>query len=256
MDLELKGKKALVLGSSAGMGRAIATGLAAEGADVMITGRNQARVAEVAAECGSSAFAIGDLTEEGVAERFVSEALSHLGGLDILIGNTGGGTTGGISHVSMEDVQRGYESMLRPQLAAAKAAIPALRENGQGRMIFLTARSVLEASPELALSSVFRSGVAAAARSMAIELAPHVTVNVVVPGQVDTGALERFEKAHAALEGLDEDEVRLSHLKAIPMGRLGTAEEIANVILFLASARASYVTGATIRVDGGLSRAF
>src|SRR5690606_36021725 len=108
----------------------------------------------------------------------------------------------------------------------------------------------------LALSSVFRSGVHAAARSLALELAPAATVNVVVTGQFDTPALERFEAAKAAAEGRTTDEVRREHVEAIPLGRLGDPREMADVVTFLCSARASYVTGTAIRVDGGSITAF
>lgn len=156
----------------------------------------------------------------------------------------------------MAEVQQGFERMLLPQLATIMAAIPALRRSGSGRIIVLAARSVLEASPELALSSVFRSGVAAAARSLAIELAPDVTVNVVVPGQFDTGALRRFEEFTADAESTSPEEVRKGLLAAIPLGRFGRPEEIADLVAFLAGSGASYLTGATIRIDGGLTRGF
>ncbi len=256
MDLGLAGKRALVLGSSSGMGRAIAGGLAAEGARVVVTGRDEERLSAVAGSMGAAGSIAADLTTDDGAARVVAGALDALGGLDIFVGNTGGGKPGGLVDGGFEAVGGGYRAMLLPQLRAAQAAIPALRRTGDGRMVFLTARSVLEASPDLALSSVFRSGVAAAARSLAIELAPDVTVNVVVPGQFDTGALARFEAARARAEDRTVEEVREDHVAAIPMGRLGRAEEIADLVLFLVSARAGYITGATFRIDGGLTRGF
>ncbi len=149
-----------------------------------------------------------------------------------------------------------YRSMLRPVLEISRAAAPLVCAGGRGRLVYLTARSVVEASPALALSSVFRSGVHAAARSLAIELAPRATVNVVVTGQFDTPALGRFEAARARLEGVDPAAVRAEHLGHIPMGRFGAAEELADVVTFLCSARASYVTGTALRVDGGSVRGF
>jgi NAD(P)-dependent dehydrogenase (short-subunit alcohol dehydrogenase family) len=120
-------------------------------------------------------------------------------------------------------------------------------------MVFVTARSVLEPSTELALSSVFRSGVAAAARSLALELAPNVLVNVVVPGRFDTPAYHRFRAWLASEQGTSEAAVTARHLSAIPIGRLGRADELADVVTFLCSPRASYITGSVIRVDGGAS---
>lgn len=256
MDLRLDTKRALVLGSSGGMGRAIAITLATEGAAVVVTGRNEERVHAVSAEVGAVEAIVGDLTEEGIAEHVVATAITALGGLDIFVGNTGGGQPGGLVDGGFDGVEHGFRAMLLPQLLAAQAAIPTLQAGGSGSMVFLTARSVLEASPDLALSSVFRSGVAAAARSLALELAPDVTVNVVVPGQFDTGALGRFEAARAASEDRTAAAIRREHIADIPLRRLGRAEEVADLVAFLVSDRARYITGATFRIDGGLTRGF
>lgn len=255
MDLGLGGRRALVLASSAGLGRAVADALAAEGASVAVSGRDPERVAAAAAEVGGPGLA-GDLTEPGVAERLVAGAIDALGGLDVLVVNTGGGAPGPLLDGDADATDAAYRSMLRPALAAARAAAKALAEGGDGRLVFLTARSVLEATPELALSSVFRSGVAAAARSLAVELAPAVLVNVVVPGQFPTGGLERFERWRASAEGGTLGEVRAAHEATIPLRRLGRPEELADVVAFLCSARASYVSGSVVRVDGGAVRGF
>lgn len=256
MDLQLSGSRALVLGSSAGMGRAIASALAVEGASVFVTGRDPERVVTAAREVGAAGSFAADLTGNDVPREIVDMAISTLGGLDILVGNAGGGRPGGLVDACLDDIHTAYETTLFPQLAVIKAAIPALRAHSRGRIVVLTARSVLEATPELALSSVFRSGVAAAARSLALELAPDVTVNIVVPGQFDTGALRRFEVASAASEAISENAIRRHHIEAIPMGRLGSADEIGDLVAFLVSPRAGYITGATIRIDGGLTRGF
>jgi NAD(P)-dependent dehydrogenase (short-subunit alcohol dehydrogenase family) len=154
------------------------------------------------------------------------------------------------------DDDASYASMLRPAIAVARRAATHLRSGGDGRLVFVTARSVLEATPELARSSVFRSGVAAAARSLALELAPDVLVNVVVPGQFDTGGLARFEAWRADEEGRQPAEVRGEHERSIPLGRVGRPEELAAVVVFVCSAAASYMTGAVLRVDGGAVRGF
>lgn len=255
MDLGLRGKRALVFGSSSGLGRAVAERLAEEGAAVVVTSRNAERAATTASGVGAVASVVGDLTEAGAGARMVAEAAAALGGLDIVVVNTGGGTPGPITATDGAD-DAAYRSMLRPALEISRAAAPLISAGGAGRLVFLTARSVVEASPELALSSVFRSGVTAAARSLALELAPHATVNVIVTGQFDTPALERFEAARAQHEGRSVAEVRAGHLASIPMGRLGTADEFADVVAFVCSARAGFVTGTLVRVDGGAVRGF
>lgn len=256
MDLGLQGRRALVLASSAGLGLATATGLVAEGCSVAVTSRDQQRAEQARDRIGAALALAGDLTEDVVAARLVDEAAAGLGGLDILVVNTGGGGVGSLLDQDDEADERAYRAMLRPALAAMRRAAPTLRQSPAGRIVVLTARSVVEASTDLALSSVFRSGVAAAARSLAVDLAPEVTVNVVVTGQFDTGALARFEAARADLEGRTPEEVRAEHIANTPMGRLGRAEELADVVVFLCSDRASFVTGTAIRVDGGAVRGF
>ena len=258
MDLGLNGRRALVFGSSSGLGKAVAATLAAEGAAVAIVSREQARADAASADTGAAVALVGDLSQPGEGARLVAAAAAALGGLDIVVVNTGGGKPGPITETDGAD-DAAYHSMLRPVLEISRAAAPHVTAGGAanpGRLVYLTARSVVEASPDLALSSVFRSGVHAAARSLALELAPAATVNVVITGQFATAALERFEAARAAREGRTTEEIRAEHVASTPVGRLGTAEEFADVVTFLCSARAGFVTGTAIRVDGGAVHGF
>lgn len=256
MDLELAGSRALVTASSEGLGLAVARQLAAEGSRVAVSGRRAERVAQVVQSLPGAVGVAGDLREEDGAAAVVRAAAEQLGGLDILVVNTGGAGPGGIVDKSPAEWDAGYAGVLRPALAMARAGIPYLRESSCGRLVFVTARSVLETTPELALSGVFRSGVAAAARVLAVELAPDILVNVVVPGQFDTGGLHRFEEYVAAHESVSPEQVRARHVAEIPLGRVGTAAEFADVVTFLCSARASFVTGSVVRVDGGAVRGY
>jgi len=214
MDLGLTDRRALVFGSTSGLGLAVAQVLAAEGARVAVSGRKADRAAAIAASLPEAIAVVGDMTTQGETIRMVNEAAERLGGLDICIVNTPGGAPGGMTEVSADDEAAAYQRMLKPALEASRAATQHLRASGDGRLVYITARSVLETSPELALSGVFRSGVAAAARSLAVELAPEVLVNVVVPGQFNTPALLRAQKAVAEAEGVPVEAVQQRHLDA------------------------------------------
>lgn len=244
MDLGIAGKVALVTGASRGLGFAAAAALAAEGCRVAICGRDTARITEAAASIGAHPI-VADMSAPDGPKRAVAKAADALGPVDILVANAGGPVPGGFLDVTEDDWEKAVQQNLMGTIRLMAAAVPGMRERGWGRIVTITSRTVREAIDGLVLSNATRAGVAGAVRTLAREVARDgVTVNNVLPGSFAT---ERLVELHGSAEAVAQ------RGKETPMGRIGEACELGAVIVFLASRQASYLTGASILVDGGES---
>ena len=258
MDLQLSGKRALVLGASKGLGRAIAEGLAREGATVVAAARNTAAITAWAAglgEAGSRVSAISlDLANFASVERLIADVVAG-GGVDILVNNSGGPPPGSAMDAKRSDWLALFETMAASLFHITQGLLPAMIERKFGRIITIASSGIEQPIPNLALSNGIRSAVMGWSKTLSAEVAKHgITVNMVLPGRIQTERVEQLDKANADRSGQALDAVKQASIAAIPVGRYGTAAEFADVAVFLASPRASYVTGAKIRIDGGATR--
>jgi 3-oxoacyl-[acyl-carrier protein] reductase len=258
MDLGLDGKRALVLSSSRGLGLGVAQALAAEGAAVMMTARSADRL-RAAAEAiniagpGRAETFVGDLAPN--VEAIYRAALEALGGVDILVANTGGPPARTALAVKPEEWTPQFEAMVVPVIRLAGLVLPGMRERGFGRILTIASSGVVQPIPNLVISNALRSSLVGWSKTLANETASDgVTVNVVLPGRIQTDRLEELDAASAKAQGKNVDEVDAAARATIPAGRYGRVEEFADVVCFLASERASYVTGSLVRVDGGAVR--
>jgi 3-oxoacyl-[acyl-carrier protein] reductase len=260
MDLQLQGRRAFVAGSSAGIGRAIAAGLLGEGADVVINGRRGERLertrAELEAAHGPRVHAIAaDVSDGEAAAQAVRDAVTRLGGLDILVTNSGGPPAGTFDKFDEAAWRAAVDLLLLSTVRLVQAALPSLTRSGAGRIVHLTSVTVKQPIHGLVLSNAVRAAVVGLAKSLSQELAgAGVTVNVIAPGIIDTDRVRELDEANAAMQQRPVADVAAERARTIPLGRMGRADEVADLIVFLCSPRASYITGTTIAVDGGLIR--
>ncbi|MEZ5176475.1 MAG: SDR family oxidoreductase [Acidimicrobiia bacterium] len=258
MDLGLTGKRALVAAASRGLGAAIARRLADEGCIVEISSRqadNAVTTAEaITADTRGVVTGCGvDVRDGSAIEAWIDDASDRFGGIDIVIPNAGGPPQQAFSSTTPDDWDAAYELTLRSAMMFARAARPHLRAGGT--MLYLTSSSVKEPIPQLALSGIFRAGVAALAKTLATEWASDdIRVNHLIPGRIATERLDELDRAAADRLGISFDDARERSESALPMGRYGQPGEFAAAAAFLVSPAASYITGATLQVDGGLLR--
>lgn len=260
MDLKLKGKVAVVAAASQGLGRAIAEALAAEGARVAICSRDKARIEAAAEAIGRATSAEvlavpADVTRPADVERFVGAAVERWGTVHIAVANAGGPPAKEFTAITLEEWRAAVELNLMSAVHLARAVLPRMRAQQWGRLLFLTSVAVRQPIDGLLLSNAVRSGVTGLAKSLANECArDNVLVNCVCPGYTRTERLEELAAKLSAQRGISRDEIVRSWTAQIPLGRLGEPRELAALVAFLASEPASYITGASIAVDGGWVR--
>jgi 3-oxoacyl-[acyl-carrier protein] reductase len=244
MDLGLNGRTALVCGASSGLGLGSAEALAREGANVSIFGRRLELLEREGERIGALAVA-GDVTSESDLEAAVARTVETYGGLDILVWNGGGPSPGSGVDVTADSIRGALELLLVPAVRLVGLCLPHLEKSPAGRIVAITSLAAKEPTPHLALSNAIRPGLTGWMKTLSKELGPKgITVNCVAPGRIDTARLKELYPADPPPEAFAE----------IPLGRWGTTKEFGDVVCFLASDRARYVTGQTLAVDGGLQR--
>ncbi len=255
MDLGLTGRCAVVCASTGGLGEAIARALAAEGASVVVSGRRGDRAREIAAELPKAVGVGVDLTSETGAAELVAAARNTFGEVDVLVLNGPGPKPGPAASVDDEGLDSAVETLLRSQLRLLGLTLPGMRSRGWGRVLAVGSSGVAAPLPGLALSNLGRSALAGYLKTLAAEVAPDgVTVNLVLPGRIATDRVAFLDEAAAVRAGTTADEVAAKSRATIPAGRYGDPAEFGAVGAFLCSELASYITGTTVRVDGGLVR--
>lgn len=240
MNLKLKNKKALVMGSSSGLGYAVAESLIQEGAEVVMCARSEYNLQAAVARLGAKAGIPCDLTIHGEATKLIEKAIEILGGLDILVTNTGGPQKGNFQDVTDSQWHQDFQSLWMSVVESLHIAIPKMKEQQYGRILMITSLAAKEPIAGLTTSNGLRAGLAGLAKSIANEVATDgITINLLLPGYTATDRLKELN--------LSDERVR----QMIPAGRLGEPQELAHLAAFLASPLAGYITGQSIAVDGG-----
>ena len=256
MDTGLQGRTAIVPGSSSGLGLAVARALAEEGANVVLVGRRGELVQKEAAKLPSAVGVEADIADPDVPARLVAEAEQRFGPVDVLVLNGGGPPPGLAADFTPEQFATAVDLLVQPHLRLVAGVLPGMRERGFGRIVAVGSSGVQQPIDGLVASNAARAALAGYLKTLAGEVATDgVTVNMVLPGRIDTDRVAVLDRAVAGRSGTTPDEQRARAEAAIPAGRYGTPEEFAAVVTFLASAAASYVTGEQVRCDGGMIRA-
>jgi len=257
MDLGLKGKNALVTASSKGIGKACAEALASEGCNVMICSRTSENLIQVADELIRNYrtdvhWFKCDLRNSVDIEELIKETFRAFGSIDIVVNNCGGPPSNHILKITEEEWNNAYQEILMSVIRISNLVIESMKKNNFGRIINITSVTVKQPIQRLVLSNSLRNAVIGYAKTLSTEVAPFgITVNNVAPGYTLTKRVYDLAVEQAKLTGKSHEEILRSYTQDIPMGRLGKPEEIGNLVAYLASEKASYITGQTIFIDGG-----
>jgi 3-oxoacyl-[acyl-carrier protein] reductase len=258
VDLGLDGKVAWVLGASSGLGRATALSMARDGAHVAISARREDElkkaVSEIESQTGARAVAVPlDVTDLEAIPEAAQRVEAELGPVEVLVSNAGGPPPGGLDAIDDETFRAAFRLTTESAWRLVNAVVPGMKERGSGVLIFLTSSSTKEIIPALMLSNTMRAAVVGLAKTLSKELGPQgIRVLCVAPGRINTARLKSLDEHTAKTTNRSPEEVRAAVQSQIPLGRYGSPDELGDVVAFLASERASYVTGTTVLVDGGL----
>ncbi|WP_077617471.1 SDR family oxidoreductase [Bacillus sinesaloumensis] len=260
MDLNLNGKTAIVVASSQGLGKAIATQLVKEGTNVMLASRNEEKLKGVQVELsalnkGRVSYHQTDITKKEEIEALIKHTVDTFGAIDILVNNSGGPPAGTFEQLDDEEWQNAFELNLLSYIRMIRNTVPHMKETG-GKIINIASVSIKEPIPGLILSNTFRLGIVGLSKTLADELAPHnILINTVAPGRIATDRVAHLDQVNAEKLGKPIEEIEHMFKEKIPLKRYGTPEEFATFVTFLVSDANTYMTGQAYILDGGMVKA-